>query len=644
MPSKIAEFLALKPDQNIHALSLSALKGMGITYINNAAQNRGIGASIIPETLRLGGGQSVGLDIEAQGQRYHIELPICVDDDGAMRFVNHQERFWLALDISLPFGVYRDKHREFVVDAWGVIRPREKIAHNFFVFLDELNHCMGLDAHQCSFDASLICAAGDFLGEIFTLILGLYTHRINKLSERSYVLFNLIKNQLKSRELIYVPKEYNELTILSIMQGISYKSLRRVLPLVDQGWQDEFKATLNVYDSNPTKMKRRSIFHFNMRYSSISDYIPLHKYNTPARIKIGVNALKQALPLPWGDRPTVCSQDDGWMSQTIGKNMLTAWMHWFGYTTDDSIVISRQALRQCKLTARFRDAPVVYPEVGDKMSNRYGHKGVIGQIIPDYMTPQLPNGDRVDVISAPESVMARNNFGALIESALGFCGWVNGRRYRLSPHQFIDMDALRAECALSFIRLIQQELRAELIAAPLRRFVAAYLERGRSQPEILIEDKAMAAQLIDTAEQLASDYRGESRWAERCVCPCALKFRLYLPHLRRLTEDGVFVGVTFWVRTYHLAKRAARYRISGMYSPYTLQPTQNAQRFGEMEVWALQAHGQDDVVDYLLYRCSDDIVAKSLKGAHSGHHSFTQEQALNRLKALGIGVMFTDSD
>lgn len=141
--------------------------------------------------------------------------------------------------------------------------------------------------------------------------------------------------------------------------------------------------------------------------------VPLLCHNHPTRQLFGVNMIRQMIPPDEPEPPLVRSglePEDG--SAWLGRNLLTAFMHWKGMNYEDAIVISQSA------AAKLASGPWL-AELGDKLSNRHGCKGVVGAVLPDDEMPHLPDGRPVELIFDALGVYSRMNFGQIIEATLG---------------------------------------------------------------------------------------------------------------------------------------------------------------------------------------------------------------------------------
>ncbi|HEY6057318.1 MAG TPA: DNA-directed RNA polymerase subunit beta, partial [Candidatus Limnocylindrales bacterium] len=186
--------------------------------------------------------------------------------------------------------------------------------------------------------------------------------------------------------------------------------------------------------------------------------------------------------------------------------------------------------------------------VGDKMAGRHGNKGVIAKILPQEDMPFLPDGTPVDVILNPLGVPSRMNIGQILETHLGWALHVQGRK---------------AATAV-FDGATEEQIRDELRAAGLPEDGKIVLRDGRN---------------------------GE-------------------PFDRPIT-----VGYIYMLKLHHLVEDKIHARSTGPYSLITQQPLGGkaqfgGQRFGEMEVWALEAYGAANILQELLTVKSDDVLGR----------------------------------
>nr|YP_009330526.1 RpoB [Coccophora langsdorfii]ANS72298.1 RpoB [Coccophora langsdorfii] len=199
-------------------------------------------------------------------------------------------------------------------------------------------------------------------------------------------------------------------------------------------------------------------------------------------------------------------------------------------------------------------------KIGDKLSGRHGNKGVISKLIPTYDMPFLPDGTIIDVILNPLGVPSRMNVGQIFECLLGFAGDYLNHRFKILP-----FDEMYRENASRIF--INKALKS-----------AAYKTN-----KTWIFNKSFPGKVI-----LKDGRTGE------------------------IFNNPVLVGKSYILKLIHLVDKKMHARSTGSYSLITQQPLggkskHGGQRFGEMEVWALEAFGVAYTLQELLTIKSDDI-------------------------------------
>lgn len=168
--------------------------------------------------------------------------------------------------------------------------------------------------------------------------------------------------------------------------------------------------------------------------------IPFLEHDDPNRTLMGANMLRQWIPQQtpepaWVQTGNEPNAPHFWN----GRNLLTAFVSWGAGTFEDGLVVSESCAQ------RF-DTP--YPlHIGDKMSNRHGTKGVVGQILPDAAMPHLPDGTPVDIVYNFANLHRRMNFGQIREAVMGRIAQREGRPVIVPPFEALSADALRARLA-----------------------------------------------------------------------------------------------------------------------------------------------------------------------------------------------------
>jgi DNA-directed RNA polymerase subunit beta len=240
--------------------------------------------------------------------------------------------------------------------------------------------------------------------------------------------------------------------------------------------------------------------------------------------------------------------------------------------------------------------------VGDKMAGRHGNKGVIARILPEEDMPHLPDGTPVEVVLNPLGVPSRMNVGQILETHLGWAA---------SHHASWIQNQLQAERGEA-IRGIRGRLGEMLPPGPMREAV----ERAEDDMVLdlarnLGEGVTFASPVFDGA--LESDIKTQLHVAG---LPSSGKIQLRDGKTGDTFEQLVTVGYIYLLKLSHLVDDKIHARSIGPYSLITQQPLGGkaqfgGQRFGEMEVWALEAYGAAHILQELLTVKSDDVYGRT---------------------------------
>ncbi len=188
-------------------------------------------------------------------------------------------------------------------------------------------------------------------------------------------------------------------------------------------------------------------------------------------------------------------------------------------------------------------------EIGDKLAGRHGNKGVISAIVPSIDMPVLPDGSHVDIVFSSEAALRRMNVGQLLEASLGLSGSKLNKQYTVPTLQEI--------------------------------------------PEELIQNELKEAGLPTSGKMKLKDGRTGDYFS-----------------------DEIVVGDVYILKLIHLSEEKMHARSTGPYSLITQQPLGGkaqfgGQRFGEMEVWALEAYGAKHILQEMLTIKSDDMIGRT---------------------------------
>ncbi|MBN9643925.1 DNA-directed RNA polymerase subunit beta [Corynebacterium mendelii] len=219
---------------------------------------------------------------------------------------------------------------------------------------------------------------------------------------------------------------------------------------------------------------------------------------------------------------------------------------------------------------------------GDKLAGRHGNKGVVGKILPQEDMPFMPDGTPVDIILNTHGVPRRMNIGQVLETHLG---WLAAAGWHVDPD-----DPKNAE--------LVKTLPEELYDVPPQSLTSTPVFDGASNEELA---GLLANSLPNRDGDVMVDGNGKStlidgRSGEPFPYPVA-------------------VGYMYILKLHHLVDEKIHARSTGPYSMITQQPLGGkaqfgGQRFGEMEVWAMQAYGAAYTLQELLTIKSDDVVGR----------------------------------
>jgi len=200
-------------------------------------------------------------------------------------------------------------------------------------------------------------------------------------------------------------------------------------------------------------------------------------------------------------------------------------------------------------------------QIGDKLAGRHGNKGIISRVLAKHDMPYLPDGTPIDIIFNPLGVPSRMNVGQVFECLLGLVGEKSGKRFKVSPFDEI---------------------------------------YGREASRILVNQKL---------KKIAKKNKNDN-WLFNPSYPG--KIFLRDGRTGEYFDNPITIGKSYILKLIHLVEDKIHARATGPYSMITEQPLagksqKGGQRFGEMEVWALEAYGCSNTLQELLTIKSDDI-------------------------------------
>ncbi len=244
-------------------------------------------------------------------------------------------------------------------------------------------------------------------------------------------------------------------------------------------------------------------------------------------------------------------------------------------------------------------------KVGDKMAGRHGNKGIVSNIVPEIDMPYMEDGRPVDIILNPLGVPSRMNIGQILEVHLGLVGKKLGEQiqemFENKQQNFIqNLKAKMIEIADVAKLMNAKEVLDEMDDESLLKYArdwskgvkfAAPVFEGANQQEF--EKLFALAKIADDGKMVLFDGKTGDQMIER-----------------------VNVGYMYMLKLHHLVDEKMHARSTGPYSLVTQQPVGGkalfgGQRFGEMEVWALEAYGASHVLKEMLTIKSDDVEGRA---------------------------------
>ncbi|MFN5939921.1 MAG: DNA-directed RNA polymerase subunit beta, partial [Polaromonas sp.] len=282
---------------------------------------------------------------------------------------------------------------------------------------------------------------------------------------------------------------------------------------------------------------------------------------------------------------------------------------------------------------------------GDKMAGRHGNKGVVSKIVPVEDMPHMADGTPCDIVLNPLGVPSRMNVGQVLEVHLGWAAKGLGQRIG---------DMLQAEAKVAEVRALLDTV---------------YNKSGRSEDLSKLSD----VQVLEMASNLSGgvpfatpvfDGASEAEIMEmlqlaypedlakaKGLTATRTQAQLYDGRTGDAFERTTTVGYMHFLKLHHLVDDKMHARSTGPYSLVTQQPLGGkaqfgGQRFGEMEVWALEAYGASYVLQEMLTVKSDDVVGRTkvYESIVKGEHAITagMPESFNvlvkEIRSLGIDM------
>ncbi|MCL2145305.1 MAG: DNA-directed RNA polymerase subunit beta, partial [Endomicrobia bacterium] len=256
-------------------------------------------------------------------------------------------------------------------------------------------------------------------------------------------------------------------------------------------------------------------------------------------------------------------------------------------------------------------------QVGDKLAGRHGNKGIVARILPVEDMPRLPDGTPVDCVLSPLAIPSRMNVGQLLEVMLGWAG-----------------------------KTLDTQMVTPVFDGASEEEIKNYVEKAKAQI-LSNKKKDLSARGLKgkELEEALSKFAYEALPTNDC------KITLYDGRTGEPFMEKVTVGVMYVLKLNHLVEDKMHARSTGPYSLITRQPLGGkaqfgGQRFGEMEVWAVEGYGAAHILQEFLTVKSDDVEGRVkmydsiIRGESISDPGVPEsfKVLVSELKALGLNV------
>ena len=288
--------------------------------------------------------------------------------------------------------------------------------------------------------------------------------------------------------------------------------------------------------------------------------------------------------------------------------------------------------------------------VGDKMAGRHGNKGVVSRVLPVEDMPFLPNGRPLDIVLNPLGVPSRMNIGQVLEIHLSLAAKALG--FNISTPVFDGANEVDIEDTLE---LANDYVNLPFDKEELEKDLQAEHPYWSAAAEIFY-DKYVDTLREDVMEYLSTNRAHRSLWKGVPISKDG-KVQLRDGRTGECFDGKTTIGHMHYLKLHHLVDDKIHARSTGPYSLVTQQPLGGkaqfgGQRFGEMEVWALEAYGAAYTLQEILTMKSDDVVGRVktyeaiIKGENIPEPGIPEsfKVLLKELQALGLDVKVLDEN
>jgi len=276
---------------------------------------------------------------------------------------------------------------------------------------------------------------------------------------------------------------------------------------------------------------------------------------------------------------------------------------------------------------------------GDKMAGRHGNKGVISKIVPNEDMPYMENGKAVDLVLNPLGVPSRMNVGQILETHLGWACAELGEKINQIIKQYND-EKKRNNLIHNILKKVYDKNIYEEKIKPLEGKEFDELTKTLSSGIPVSTPVFDGASVDDVTELL-----------KLAQLPSSGQTNLWDGRTGEKFDRKVTVGIIYMLKLHHLVEDKIHARSTGPYSLVTQQPLGGkaqlgGQRFGEMEVWALEAYGAAYTLQEMLTVKSDDVAGRTkvyetiVKGDDKFESGIPESfnVLVNEIKSLGLDI------
>ena len=273
---------------------------------------------------------------------------------------------------------------------------------------------------------------------------------------------------------------------------------------------------------------------------------------------------------------------------------------------------------------------------GDKMAGRHGNKGVVSKIVPVEDMPYQANGKPVDIVLNPLGVPSRMNVGQILETHLGWSCSELGEQIKAYLKDFDQkLDQIKEKLKEIYGKSYYDEVIAKLTKKEIAELV-----------ENISNGVPISTPVFDGAS--TTDI---SKMLDLAKLPNSGQTQLWNGQTGEKFDRPVTVGIIYMLKLNHLVEDKIHARSTGPYSLVTQQPLGGkaqlgGQRFGEMEVWALEAYGASYTLQEILTVKSDDVAGRTkvyetiVKGNNNFESGIPESfnVLVKEIRALGLNI------